>query len=694
MGSVPAWCRNVSRQKLLMQTSTVPSSSKQKKWCLAVALSLALLTGRTWSKESDVRLEVARTLSEKGEYDKAVLELRRYLNEHPEATDIYARIGRLRFKQGNFKLASENFKIALTKNPSLSEAREGLALAYEKLGDKAKASEVRQQLTKSVQKPVQATSPASHTTPVPPSEATNFSPALDSLTTSGPAGIYAQKEFLDALRLYREKKSDSALVALRKCLSKAPKHPGAYYLGGVIRYEKGDYAKSVFNFKRSLTYPDRGYNANYYLGRIYQKQDRHNDAIEAFEKYLPLTKSEVGKKQVEGFLKQMGAAPEASHEPVHQPAHVPTHEASTEATHDTTHKEPQIPVHAAAEDTVHQPAHVASHPPSQDSSHSGTETQVKPLLLGGNGAMFFIIPDKSSASGQKLLEAWDACRKEKYEKAENGLKETVMDYGGSDNAEAANLDMASVYLQLGLWENALNRLSDYLRRDSKDSAKYLDAAYYLSALAELGHKNGEKAEKNLLKIKVGGLYAPSQEEIDYRLALAGELLKDNKKWAAYLEKASSSAKSAPRKAELTQKLGFLHSQFGSTDRAIEFFRSSIQDCPDSAMGAGTVSDKPGIPSALCSESRLRLADLAFKKKDWKAALAAYKQFAQFYPDHKESAWVHYQIANIYKVTNNFESALNEYKRVIDNYPDSYWASQAKWKREDTIWQKEYEEVLD
>ncbi|MDB6036126.1 MAG: domain protein putative component of TonB system, partial [Verrucomicrobiales bacterium] len=97
---------------------------------------------------------------------------------------------------------------------------------------------------------------------------------------------------------------------------------------------------------------------------------------------------------------------------------------------------------------------------------------------------------------------------------------------------------------------------------------------------------------------------------------------------------------------------------------------------------------------LCPESQLRLADMTFKKKDWKSALAQYKQFAAKYPEHKESAWVHYQMANIYKATNNFESALNEYKKVIDNYPNSYWASQAKWKREDTIWQKEYEEVLD
>jgi outer membrane protein assembly factor BamD (BamD/ComL family) len=97
---------------------------------------------------------------------------------------------------------------------------------------------------------------------------------------------------------------------------------------------------------------------------------------------------------------------------------------------------------------------------------------------------------------------------------------------------------------------------------------------------------------------------------------------------------------------------------------------------------------------LCAEVQLRTADLAYRKKDWKGAMAKYRQFASKWPGHKESAWVHYQMANIYKATGNFESALNEYKRVIDNYPDSYWASQAKWKREDAIWRKEYEEVLD
>jgi tetratricopeptide (TPR) repeat protein len=679
-------------------------------------LSLLGFASPTWSKDGDVRLDVARQLAEKGDYDRAVQELRQYLSEHPEATDIYARIGNLRARQGNFRLAGENYKIALAKNPNLLEAREGLALAYEKAGDRIKAAEEWQKLrdTKDPEVRKRAVShlnaimngkelPSSgigslhsrdgssvhssseHSSPEHNSSGkvskgkakvghggfteVAFSPALDSIPTYPDQGIYAQKEFQEALRLYREHKKDSALKWLRKSLLKAPRHPGAFYLGGVIRYEMGDYAKAIYNLKRGLEYPSRGFNAHYYLGRIYQKQDRQADAIAAYQKYLGLTKSPQGRKWVEGFLEQMAAPntnPETNQEPGHNPGHKPTHEPA--------HEEGQIagggPGNAVKNGEIAQ------------------EMPPKPVLLGQDGPLFFLIPDRESASGQKLREAYEVGRKEKYEKAENILKETILAYGGSDNAEAAGLNLASVYLQLGLWDDAASRIKDYLGSNPNDTVKYPDAAYYLLALAELGSKKGEKAEKSLLKVKPGALFGPTQEEIDYRLSQAGELLQDSKKWAAYLEKAYASTKQSLRKAALSQKLGFLHSKFGSSDRAMDYYRKSIQD------GLDTTSTDRAALSAIAAESHLRLADLTFKKKDWKGALAHYKAFIAKYPEHKESPWVHYQLANIYKVTNNFESALNEYKRVIDNYPDSYWASQAKWKREDTIWQKEYEEVLD
>src|SRR3954471_10105040 len=67
---------------------------------LLLHLVLCISPAGARPKEDELRLEVARQWTEKGEYDKAVQELRLYLNEHPESPEIYARIGGLRMKQG------------------------------------------------------------------------------------------------------------------------------------------------------------------------------------------------------------------------------------------------------------------------------------------------------------------------------------------------------------------------------------------------------------------------------------------------------------------------------------------------------------------------------------------------------------------------------------------------------------------
>ncbi len=673
---------------------TTKSTSILPNVLLAAVLCLGLAHARP--RESELRLEVSREWADKGEYDKAVQELRLYLSEHPDSPDIYALIGSYRMKQGNFKLAGENYKIALAKNPNLREAREGLAMAYEKAGDQVKAEEERKKLgpvkhavPPAAAKPPQAAKPApaasikpviptpvslipeaaprmaqEETTPLDP----NFSPALDSGASHGPEGIYAQKEFIEAVNLYRQGKTEAMAGTLRRCISKSPGHAGAYYLGGVVRFEKGEFGKALFNFKRGVDYPDRGFNSWFYMGRIYQLQERFGEAIAAYGKYIQLTKSEKGKKQAEGYLAQMRGVKTPEGKPSENKNADGKAPDKKTVKADSSKAKDGKPADGESRD---------AHPAAAKEPDAA-----KPVVLGRDGTLFFIIPDAASPSGKQLSQAYELCKKEKFEKAVNLLKETVLGYGGSDNADAANLDLASAYLSLGLWEAARDRLADYLGETNRDSVRYYDGAEYLMALAQLGLKDGEKAERALLKIKPGAGNGPSQEEIDYRLTLAADLQKDGKKSSLYLEKAYVSSKDPVRKASLSQQQGFLYSRFGNTDKAMDFFRRSMADCKDAAL------------AAVCAESQLRLADMTFKKKDWKGAMTQYRQFATKFPEHKESAWVHYQIANIYKLTNNFESALNEYKRVIDNYPDSYWASQAKWKREDTIWQKEYEEVLD
>ncbi len=682
---------------------------------ILLALGLCLSLAQARPKELNVRLEVARQWAEKGEYEKAVQELKIYLGEHPDSPEIYARIGGMRMKQGNFKLAGQNYKIALAKDPDLAEAREGLAEAYEKAGDKAKAEGERRKLPPAKEAagkpgnakvtPAEKPAPAAHA-PARDAAAADvvFSPAMDSASAKAAEGIYAQKDFQDALNFYRENKPDAMAAPLRRCLAKHPGHPGAYYLGGVMRYEKGEYGKALYNFKRATDYPDRGFNAYFYMGRIYQRQERFPEAIAAFEKYLSLTKSQPGRKQAEAYLAQMrGNAPAAkSGEKDQKDPHAA--DAKSADTADTAKPAEAVGKPERKAESAHGDARADgdardAHPPQAAKTPA---EEAKALVLGRDGSFFYLIPDNASPSGKKLQEAYDLCKQEKFEKAVNTLKEAVLNYGGSDNAAAASLDLASVYLRLGLWENARDRLADYLGTSPSDSLKYYDAAQYLSALAYLGLKDGEKAEKALLKTNPGtgtgvataaqtkgaspqaksASVGPTQEEIDFRLAQAGSIMQDSKKQSGYLEKAYASAQDPARKAGLAQQLGFLYSKYANTERSTEYFKKSMAGCKDSSL------------AEICAESQLRLADMAFKKKDWKGAMAQYRAFAAKYPDHKESAWVHYQMANIYKLTNNFESALNEYKRVIDNYPDSYWSSQAKWKREDTIWQKEYEEVLD
>jgi outer membrane protein assembly factor BamD (BamD/ComL family) len=52
------------------------------------------------------------------------------------------------------------------------------------------------------------------------------------------------------------------------------------------------------------------------------------------------------------------------------------------------------------------------------------------------------------------------------------------------------------------------------------------------------------------------------------------------------------------------------------------------------------------------------------------------------------------MGGIYKNEKHFDKAIAAFNELIERYPDDYWARQAQWKKDDTVWENEYGAVLD
>ena len=83
----------------------------------------------------------------------------------------------------------------------------------------------------------------------------------------------------------------------------------------------------------------------------------------------------------------------------------------------------------------------------------------------------------------------------------------------------------------------------------------------------------------------------------------------------------------------------------------------------------------------------------YKTKDYEGALNQYTHVIRKYPAFQETPWGLFQIGSIYKNLKRYQDAIDTFKDLIRKYPEDYWAKQARWKMEDTIWENEYQAVL-
>ncbi|SHK34664.1 Tetratricopeptide repeat-containing protein [Fibrobacter sp. UWB12] len=274
-------------------------------------IALAFLLGMSQSWAVDPRIEQGARFEAKGQYDKALGEYRAMLAENKKNTEAYMAAGKVRMKMKDYKGAVANFRLAYGYDPSLTEAYEGAAKAYEAMGQQAKADAERAKMKGG--KAAAKTETAKAETSAPKAEVAKAEPAktqapakatqpaqqaapakTETPKAAQPAQVAATEDpFEKGKALLAEGRYAEAAPLWRTVLSKKPGDAGAYFYAGLTRYEMGEYDKAEFNLKKGLSYKERGNDANYYLAKINQKS-----------KHLDLEK-----KYLSAYLKK--AAPDA-----------------------------------------------------------------------------------------------------------------------------------------------------------------------------------------------------------------------------------------------------------------------------------------------------------------------------------------------------------------------------------------------
>ena len=87
------------------------------------------------------------------------------------------------------------------------------------------------------------------------------------------------------------------------------------------------------------------------------------------------------------------------------------------------------------------------------------------------------------------------------------------------------------------------------------------------------------------------------------------------------------------------------------------------------------------------------ANLLFKAGSFEAALQMYKALlnTEISPDERYFAML--QMGNIYRELRDFNSAAQRYRDVVQQFPDSDWATEAERALEDAVWLQKHASEL-
>lgn len=222
-------------------------------------------------------------------------------------------------------------------------------------------------------------------------------------------------------------------------------------------------------------------------------------------------------------------------------------------------------------------------------------------------------------------------------------------------------------------------------------------AYFYAGLTRFELGEYDKAEYNLKK---GLTYKVRGNDANYFLsqvyAKDGRTELEKKYLQAYLKKASpSSAFRSVAENRLAELKGESEKQTVAEEAPVAAAESlEVKPAPEVKAPAKeevAVPAKDVKPAKVVNPDgpSIEAANILLKGRNYEQALQMYKELLDTDLEPEKRYFAMLQMGNIYRELRDYHSAVNRYRVIVQEFPDSDWATEAERAQLEAIWQEKH-----
>lgn len=451
--------------------------------------------------------------------------------------------------------------------------------------------------------------------------------------------------FEQGARFLAQGEYEKALGEYRAVLAEQPQNSDAYFAAAevYIKMPKPDYSRALANYRLAYKFTPTMSAAYEGAAKVYEKLGQKAKAEAELAK-------DPKNRPPEPVVTESVADGSASSptDKVTEPAEV-TETAAAPATTAQTSEQAPAPVQEAAPQAApaaEQPAQAAPAPQPAPAQTAAAEPAQQAPIQAAPATQTAAPEAAQPAATAPVAEASVVNPDDPFEKGK-------------------------MFLAQGKYEDAAKMWREVLKKTPGHVG-----AYYYAGVTRLKMGEYDKAEFNLNK---GKEYKDGAADVHYYMSLIYKAQNktdlEKKSLAAYIKKAGPNGEF--RKAVEARLAEMKKTPADSTAPAGQ----EVAAAPETAPAATAQKIAPAPAKAY---SIARANDL-FKSGSFEEALQVYKVMLETELSPEDRYFALLQMGNIYRELRDFHSAASRYREVVQQYPDSDWATEAERALEDAVW---------